>query len=94
MNVAENVHDHRVIVAELELGNRHKGQSLGNKPDRHGTIKYALFEPPLERRIVVAGTMLVRETILGPANQGNGSAFGALRDEYDLRGCRPRRSAL
>ena len=57
-------------------------------------IKYALFEPPLERRIVVAGTMLVRETILGPANQGNGSAFGALRDEYDLRGCRPRRSAL
>lgn len=57
-------------------------------------IDYALFEPPLERRIVVAGTMLVRETILGPANQGNGSAFGALRDEYDLRGCRPRRSAL
>jgi len=37
MNVAENVHDHRVIVAELELGNRHKGQSLGNKPDRHGS---------------------------------------------------------
>ena len=33
---SENVRDHPVIVAELELGNRHKGQSLGNEPDRHG----------------------------------------------------------
>jgi len=32
---SENVVIHPLIVAELELGNRHKGQSLGNKPDRH-----------------------------------------------------------
>jgi hypothetical protein len=38
MNVAENVHDHRVIVAELDLGKRHKGRSLGNKPDRQGSL--------------------------------------------------------
>jgi hypothetical protein len=30
----EDVGVHAVIVAELDLDNRHKGQSLGNKPDR------------------------------------------------------------
>jgi hypothetical protein len=33
---SENVRVHPVIVAELELGNRHKWQSFGNKPDRQG----------------------------------------------------------
>jgi hypothetical protein len=33
---SENVRVHAVIVAELELGDRHKGQLLGNKPDRQG----------------------------------------------------------
>jgi hypothetical protein len=30
----ENVVIHPLIVSKLDLGNRHKGQSLGNKPDR------------------------------------------------------------
>jgi len=34
---SKNVRVHPVIVAELDLGNRHKGQSLGNKPDRRET---------------------------------------------------------
>jgi hypothetical protein len=31
---SENVIVHPVIVAELELGDRHNGQAFGNKPDR------------------------------------------------------------
>ena len=33
---SENVVFHPIVVSELDLGNRHKGQSLGNKPDRQG----------------------------------------------------------
>ena len=29
---------HTFIEAEIEFGNRHKGQSLGNKPDRQASI--------------------------------------------------------
>jgi hypothetical protein len=35
---SENVLIEAVIVAELKLSDRHKGQSLGNKPDRQGLM--------------------------------------------------------
>lgn len=34
---SEDVHVSPASVAELELGDRHKGQAFGNKPDRQGT---------------------------------------------------------
>jgi len=33
---AENVRVSPASVVKLELGDRHKGQAFGNKPDRHG----------------------------------------------------------
>ena len=44
---SENIVVHPAIVAELDLGDRHKGQSLGNKPDRQGLIKpsFAIVAP-------------------------------------------------
>jgi hypothetical protein len=35
---SKNVVIESVIISKLDLGNRHKGQSLGNKPDRHDTF--------------------------------------------------------
>jgi hypothetical protein len=35
---SENVVVHPAIVAELDLGKRHKGQSLGTKPDRQASL--------------------------------------------------------
>jgi hypothetical protein len=45
---SENGRVHPVTVAELDLGNRHKGQSFGNKPDRQGCklLCTAEREPP------------------------------------------------
>jgi hypothetical protein len=46
---SENGRVHPVTVAELDLGNRHKGQSLGNKPDRQGLIFYSADSQVIER---------------------------------------------
>jgi hypothetical protein len=35
---SKNARVHPVIVVELELGDRHKGQAFGNKPNRQGYI--------------------------------------------------------